>query len=645
MTDVETTGPSTLPLLGSQFRLGHMELRNRVAMAPHSTHYADQVETERLTDYYVERARAEVGLIIHEPVIVHPSSLSRVGKIWGYDERNIEAYRRTTDAVHEQGSRIVCQLIHNGRQVDGHESQMPAWYPGEVARGGTIESTHAMTPPEIAEVVEGFARAAEICARGGFDGVEVHAAHGYLLQAFLSPATNSRDDEYGGSLQGRVRIVREILEAIRRRVARPFVVGVRLAGDEGHEGGLDERAAVDIARELADEVDYISVVSGSLATYDRIVPDMSFPRGLNVPYASAIRAVVAPTPVLVTGRIADPQQAEAILARGDADLIGLARSLIADPQWVRKGLSGQSDTIRPCVYANDCRDSIGGRRSLVCMVNPAAGREGVKPAAPAESRRVVVVGGGVAGLEAALTAAARGDRVTLFERSAELGGQVRDAAAVESRAELRRLLVYLAREIERSEVELRLNAEPDEAALRALAPDLVIVATGAKAMRPADDAGPTALDVIGGLEITASTVVLHDRSGGNSWPLLLAAELLAERGHQVVLVVPAHAFATGIEAASVPPLLRRLRERQVRIEMLSTVLDSDASGVRIQRRDTGTVTTFPGAVAVGEFGRRSAGSAGPWDRLGTEVRVIGDALAPRRIGTALREGREAGLSS
>lgn len=630
------------PQLLSPLQVGPIELRNRVVMAPHSTHYADRTESERLTAYYVERAQADVGLIVHEPVIVHQSSLSRVGKIWGYDEENVQAYRRTTDAVHGHGAHIVCQLIHNGRQVDGHESEMPAWFPTEVARGGTIEVTHAMTKAEIAEVVEGFARSAEICARGGFDGVEVHAAHGYLLQGFLSPATNWREDEYGGSVEARGRIVIDIVRAIREAVPEPFVVGVRLTGDEVQPGGLDEADCVEIARILAEHVDYISVVSGSLPSYDRIVPDMSFPRGLNVVHAAAIREAVEPVPVLVTGRIAEPGQAEQILVEGQADLIGLARSLIADPQWLSKAAAGAVEDIRPCVYANDCRDSIGGRRSLVCMVNPSAGRELELVERPSAGRRVIVVGGGIAGMEAALAAADQGDDVVLFERSEILGGQLRLARVLPARAELRRLEEYLVGRVQRSAIELRLGVSPDADVLRELGPDLVVVATGAEPVREVTDTGTlVAIDVLAGAEVPSRAVVVEDRSGANSWTLLATVELLAERGHDVTLVTPAFALGTGIEAASIPPLLRRLKERSVRIELMSAVVLHDARGAHVRRNDTGEVSILDGATVVGEFGRRSAGATGPWSEVDVEVRVIGDVMAPRRIATAILEGQRA----
>ncbi len=640
----------TRPLL-EPMKLGAITLRNRVVMAPHSTHYADRIESDRLTAYYTARARGGVGLIVHEPVIVHPSSLSRVGKIWGYEQANADAYRITTDAVHEHGAAIVCQLIHNGRQVDGHESRMPAWYPSEVAKGGTIEVTHEMSAAEIAEVIDSFAGAARICQQGGFDGVEIHAAHGYLLQAFLSPATNRRTDSYGGSAENRVRIVQQVIAAVRAATGDDFVIGVRVVGDEYQSGGLSQADCVTVAGLLADSVDYLSVVSGSLASYERIVPDMSFPRAVNAPHAAAIRAAVPGTPVLLTGRVAEPAEADDLLAQGAADLIGLARALIVDPEWVAKATADRDDTIRPCVYANDCRDSIGGRRALTCMVNPEAGRELLDLSTHRASRRVVVVGGGVAGMEAALSADRAGDQVVLIEQSEVLGGQLRLAAVAGARAEFDRLRRHLVGELTRSRVEVRLGTTVDPDLLLELAPELVVVATGAIGAGAAEPAPyARAWDVLAAaadgslsdlIPGSVERVVLVDRGGSNGWPFFAAAEALLEQGHDVELVTGAAGFATGLETASVPPLLARLREHGARISLMTQVIDLGADGVRLRRLDTGEERLVPGAVLVAEEGRRSAGQRGAWDTLSIPVHVVGDAAAPRRVATAIFEAREA----
>ncbi len=638
---------STTPVLLSPTRIGSCDLRNRVVMAPHSTHYADQVESERLGAYYSARARGGVGLIIHEPVIVHPSSLSRVGKIWGYDERNVVAYRITTDAVHAAGAKIFCQLLHNGRQVDGHESRMPSWYPSALVKPGSPDGTHEMSRGDIDEVLDGFVRAARICRDGGFDGVEVHAAHGYLLQAFLSPATNRRSDEYGGSIENRVRLVRAILQAIRAEVGDDFVVGARVTGDEFQPGGLDAADCVGLAAILAPDVDYLSVVSGSLAAFDRIVPDMSFRRGLNVGLAERIRSAVAPLPVLVTGRIAEPAEAEAILAGGRADLVGLARALIADADWVDKARADRSGQIRPCVYANDCRDSISGRRALTCTVNPRSGHELDVVPEPRQRRRVVVVGGGVAGMEAALTAAEMNDEVILYEGSGSLGGQLRLASRATGRTELGRLVDHLAARTKEADVVRVVEEVAEPSVVGRLRPDLVVLATGAVGAQGSDEAAATAWDVLSGAEVEAHDVVVADSCLGNGWLLFLAAQRLAEVGHRVTVSLPAATLASAIEPASVPPVLRMLRHHRVRLEPLSAVVRVDRAGVVLRRLDTEEEWTVADAMLVEERGRRVACEEEPWRlaarQFGFDLRVIGDALAPRRIAPAVHEGRNAVL--
>ncbi|GAA2358402.1 FAD-dependent oxidoreductase [Dactylosporangium salmoneum] len=634
------------PTLFSPFQLGSLTLRNRVVLAPHSTHYANRVESERLSAYLAERAKGGVGLIIHEPVIVHPSSLSRVGKIWGYDPDNGGEYRRTTDLVHEHGAGILCQLIHNGRQVDGFESGLPAWYPSVASRPGTSELTHEMTHGEIAEVVAGFARSARICREGGFDGVEIHAAHGYLLQAFLSPATNRRDDEYGGDVTNRTRIVRDVVAAIRAEVGSDFVVGIRVVGDEFQPGGLDTDGAGQVAEALAGAggVDYFSVVSGALSSHDRIVPDMSFPRALNAPLAAPLRERVRPVPVLVTGRIAEPREAEEILAAGQADLVGIVRSAIADPRWVAKAQAGTTAQIRPCVYGNDCRDAIGARRALSCMVNPDAGTESrpARPVTVGSPRRVVVVGGGIAGMEAAVAAADRGDQVVLLERTDRLGGQLNLAAAAPIRAELARLTEHMTLRVAASGIDLRLGRPADADGVASLRPDLVVLATGAT--QPASRFGTGAVcswDILADPAARPALrpdVVLFDESGGNGWPLFATAEVLIAAGHRLTVVSGAAAIGTAVEAASLPPLLRRLRAEI----LLTSTVERSGDGLTIRNLYSGATTERDSATLVVESGRR------PLDHLAQQLRgaglpvvVVGDALAPRRISTAIREGRAA----
>jgi 2,4-dienoyl-CoA reductase-like NADH-dependent reductase (Old Yellow Enzyme family) len=634
------------PHLFSEFQLGKLTLRNRIVMAPHSTHYSDEVESELHTEYYARRAAGGVAMIVHEPIIVHPSSHSRPGKVWGFDERNIPHFARTARAVHAHGTAIVSQLIHNGRAMDGFTSGMPAWGPSELQRGGSPDRCHAMTTGEIADVIAGFARSAEICRAGGFDGVEVHASHGYLVQAFLSPLTNHRTDSYGVSQQNRMRLLVEILAAIRASTDDEFVIGVRLAGDEGVAGGLGPGDMTDMAQALSDDVQYLSIVSGHTPTFDRIVPDMSFPRGLNVGYAERIKKRVGDLPVLVTGRIAEPADAEKVLADGSADLIGLARALIADEAWAAKAAGDAVPEIRPCSYANECRDSIGGRRSMTCMVNPDNGHPVRTVAVLPLRRRILVVGGGIAGLECATAAAERGAEVVLVEAAAAFGGQTALAALAPGRSELGRIVDHLRWRVEHSAIELELGRTADADWLFEQRPDHVVIATGARPIPLSGAAvgGVHAQTAIGGsLGTGEGRVVVYDDAGSNSWPYWSAVEAAAESGAEVIAVMPYANVGVGIEAASVPPLLRRLANHGVEFRTCLRLADVSDGNARFVHTYAGSSTTIDGVTAVVVESGVASDAQLPTKlaELGMTVDVIGDALAPRRMMDAIREGRAA----
>src|SRR3954447_2447398 len=420
------------PRLFSPIGIGNIEVKNRVFMPPHTTNIADRLTNERHTAYYQERARGGVGLIVHEGLLVHPSTLfPRRGGGWETD--NIPLLKRTTEAVHAEGTRIVVQLSHRGASTTSVISQRPLWGPSPTAPKGEV--SHAMSLAEIEELVQGFGQVAGNARAAGFDGVEIHGAHGYLMQSFLSPLTNHRDDGYGGTEEKRLRLLQEITSSIRLHVGSDFVVGLRLSADELVPGGM---SAEDVRRmalriEATCELDYFSISAGTYASQDRMIPDMSFPWGTNVHLAEALHHELTRIPVLAAGRISDPMQAEEILSEGRADMIGMARALIADPHWLKKVSENSETEIRPCTYGNECLKGFDSHQPITCMVNAVAGHEidmAIKPGPVAREarRRVVVIGGGVAGMECAAMAAGRGHDVTLMEAAHELGGQINLAA-------------------------------------------------------------------------------------------------------------------------------------------------------------------------------------------------------------------------
>jgi len=405
-----------------------------------------------------------------------------------WDEAAIPHFERLTSQVKAHGALAFLQLAHNGGVNQGPWSKLPAWAPSPVAN--SMEPPKALERHEIRELVEFFARSAANAARGGFDGIEVHGAHGYLIHEFLSPRHNRRTDEYGGSLENRMRFAVEVLTAVRAAVGSRVAVGLRLVGDEESKDpdALGPPDAAEIAKRLeaAGLVDFLNVSVGISGI--GMVRPMYVEHLVGVYAARAVKQAVVRTPVFCVHRILLPEEAERILERGDADAVTLVRALIADPEWAAKARSGASAEIRRCTGVNQgCYGNLTQGLPVTCVTNPTVGREaelGELERAP-RSKRVVVVGGGPAGLEAAWVAAARGHRVTLLERSARLGGKIRLAELLPGRAEIGDLADWRIGQCERVGVEVRLGTTGDFASVLALAPDAVVVATGG---RPTVDA-------------------------------------------------------------------------------------------------------------------------------------------------------------
>jgi 2,4-dienoyl-CoA reductase-like NADH-dependent reductase (Old Yellow Enzyme family) len=397
-----------------------------------------------------------------------------------------------TSRVRAHGALAFLQLAHNGGVNQGPWSKLPVWAPSAVAN--SMEAPKVLEKHEIAELVEHFARSAANAAAGGFDGIEIHGAHGYLIHEFLSPRSNRRDDEYGGSLENRMRFCVEVLQAVRAAVGSDVAVGLRLVGDEESrtpgDGSLGPDDAAEIAARLeaAGLVDFLNVSVG--------ISGIGMVRPLYVPHlcgtyaAARVKQACAGTPVFAVHRILEPHEAEGVLERGEADAVTLVRALIADPEWPGKAMGGRAATIRRCTGVNQgCYGNLTQGLPVTCVTNPAVGREdqlGYGTLVPASRRkRVVVVGGGPAGLEAAWVAAARGHEVVLLEREARLGGKILLAARLPGRDEVAGLATWRAGECERHGVDVRLGIAATPDLVLALDPDAVIVATGGRATRDA----------------------------------------------------------------------------------------------------------------------------------------------------------------
>ncbi|HTY19173.1 MAG TPA: FAD-dependent oxidoreductase [Myxococcota bacterium] len=484
------------PHLFAPLRIGPLESRNRIVFGAHFTMYSEPAPRwgepgfygERLGRYLAERARGGAGVVIAGQAQVHPTTAYQMANnAAAWPDEAVPHLERVARAVHEHGALAFLQLAHNGGVNGGAWSKRPAWAPSSIAN--YHEPPKALEPEEIRELVEHFARSARNAAAAGFDGIEVHAAHGYLIHEFLSPRSNRRDDRYGGSLENRMRFAVEVLAAVRAAVGPSRAVGVRLVGDEeAGSGGLGPADAAEIAARLeaAGLVDFVNVSVG-LSGVGMVRPLYAKP-GFGVYAAAAVKERLRGAPVFAVHRIVTPEQAEAILARGEADAVTLVRALIADPDWAAKAHRGAASEIRRCTGNNQgCYGNLLQGLPVTCVQNPAVGREeelGAGTLAPAARRkRVVVVGGGPAGLEAAWVAAARGHEVRLLEREHRLGGKVHAAARLPGRAELIDHAQWRIEECERRGVRVELGFEATRDSVLALEPDAVVVATGGRATK------------------------------------------------------------------------------------------------------------------------------------------------------------------
>lgn len=559
MTTSETSVPPGLEILFDPIEVGEVTLPNRIVMTGHGTGMADHhLPSAQHAAYYRERARGGVGLIGMAFPQIHPSSQNVPGEVRAYDPAVVPGLRKIAAAVHEFETKIVMQLGHTGRQSSSTWSERPLFAPSSIPCALNREMPKAMEVEDIDELVAAHAVAAVHAREGGFDGVEIHSGYGgYLLASFLSPFSNFREDEYGGSVENRTRFARRALEAVRDAVGRDYLVGMNMQGHDFSPGGLEVEDAKEIARLLTGTglLDYVVVKGATYYSASQNVPDMQHPKGVWLDLAAALREVVD-VPVVAVGRVTDPHEAARVLRDGGADLIAMTRQHIADPETVTKIREGRLEDLRGCIACNQgCIDRLFKITHTTCVHNPAAGYElelgeGTLTAAT-DGGRVVVVGGGPAGMKAAEVCARRGYEAVLLEGREALGGQLRLAASVAGRGEIAEVFRHLEVQLDKLGVEVRLGAAADRDAVAALEPDHVLVATGSAPGRRIvgnlshgveasglDD--PRVLDTFDVLErgapVGAEVLIVDDGEGG--WKGIALALQLAEEGKRVHLSTP-----------------------------------------------------------------------------------------------------------
>jgi 2,4-dienoyl-CoA reductase-like NADH-dependent reductase (Old Yellow Enzyme family) len=657
--------PAAYPHLFSPLALGPCRAKNRIVFGAHFTMFTEPGGRvgepgwfgERLGRYLERRAAHDVGIVIAGQAHVHPTTAYQMAhNAIAWDERAVPHLARVAAPVKAHGALALLQLAHNGGVTTGRASRLPVWTPSHVVNN--LEAPTPLDTEGIHELVAHYARSARHAVDAGFHGVEIHGAHGYLIHEFLSPLSNRRDDAYGGTLENRMRFAVEVLAAVRAAVGPDRVLGLRLVGDEevGPAGLTPEDAAAIAARlEAARLVDFLDVSIGRSGV--GMVRPMYAPHEVGVYAAAAVKRAVAQTPVFCVQRIVTPDEAEGILARGDADAVTLVRALIADEAWATKAAAGRPETIRRCTGINQgCYGNLTAGLPIACVQNPAVGREDeLGPLAPAtERRRIVVVGGGPAGLEAAWVAAARGHDVVLLEREARLGGKVPLAASLPGRDELAALAEWRALECVRRGVEIRLRVEATADAVLALAPDAVVVATGGRAtvdgtskfhrMPVPGSARPWVLDHETALREPARIgrrVVVLDAVGHIE--AIGLGELLAAQGRDVTLVSPL-ATPIALDAETLAMALPRAVRAGCRWRPSTAVARIDEHAVTLACVLGGPSETLTGidTVVIRTHGVPEDGLFHALRGRVAACHRVGDAVAVRYADRAIHDGHLAG---
>ncbi len=677
-----SSAPSNDPLL-QPFQLKHLRLRNRLMITSHEPAYPeDGMPKAKYRAYHVERARAGIALTMTAgSAAVSRDSPPVFNNILAYKDEVVPWMRELTDACHEHGAAVMIQLTHMGRRTSWSKAD---WLP-VVSPSHEREASHRAFPKrmedwDIARIIQDYADAAERMYAAGVDGLELEA-YGHLMDQFWSPATNTLDAPYGGPLENRVRFTLEVIQAIRKRVGPDFILGVRGVADEVRPGGLTQDEGLGIARYLAKSgmVDFLNIIRGHIDTdagLTDVIPVQGMRSAPHLDFAGSLRAHVD-IPIFHAAKIQDVNTARHAIASGKLDMVGMTRAHMADPHIVRKIVEGREDTIRPCVGGNFCLDRIYAGGEAYCIHNPSTGRELTLPhaIAPAPTqRKVLVVGAGPAGLEAARVSAERGHTVTVLEAAPKPGGQIRLTALSPRRKEMLSIIDWRMARCEERGVTFRFNTLADEATVRAERPDVVIIATGGlphtEVLATGNELVVSAWDILGGDVKPGQDVLLFDDAGDHS--ALQAAEVIAQSGARLEVVTPDRSFAPEVMAMNLVPYMRSLQKLDVtftvtfRLESVAphptqsgkllAVLGSDYGGVRKERVVDQVVVnhgTLPledlyfalkphssnqgavdyGALIAGETQTVASNPAGSF-----QLFRIGDAVAARNTHAAVLDG-------
>jgi 2,4-dienoyl-CoA reductase-like NADH-dependent reductase (Old Yellow Enzyme family)/thioredoxin reductase len=622
-------------------KIKNMELRNRIVMAPMGTHFSnkDGTVSEKQLNYYRRRAEGYAGLIIVEATSVDSYGENHLNELGIWDDKFIAGLSRLTESIHSQGAKSAIQIYHPGRQASSKHTGSQPVAPSAIRYFPAGEVPRELSQTEISDLVRKFGDGARRAKDAGFDAVEIHGAHGYLICQFLSPESNRRNDEYGGDESRRARFALEIIRDVREKVGGDFPVFFRFSASEYTESGLTLDETRRIAKLLEDNgIDVVDVSAGNYEQSSWMIQPMMFPRGCLVPLSEKIREVVR-IPTIVAGRINDPEVAEQILADGKADLIALGRVLIADPDFPRKAAEGRVDEIRRCVACNTCVDRLMENMEIKCTQNPEVGNETnfqIKPTL--KRKKVVVIGGGPGGLEAAIVSAKRGHDVVLYEKEEKIGGKLRMLGSLPGREEWNTMIQFYLNQLDKHKVNVRVGCEGTLEAVKKEAADAVIVAIGSKdsiGSIPGIEKAATAMDVLAGkAKVRGDRIIVV----GGGLVGCEASSFLISQGKAVTFLARKGKFWDRVGRSKKWYLQPRFKSAGMEMVSFLEIEEILPKGIRIVDSDERS-RFIKGDYIIIDVGTEK--NMGLFEELkveNIEVYIIGDSKEPGSMLNAIHEG-------